>query len=154
MHDVMRRRILRKLEALPDDQLYQVLDFIEFLEAKYARERAAEPDGLQRFAERLEDRMRIRSLSPRAMSGTMKVIGKASRVWENLAGAGEGLISGIESSLEQRRSGRRAVEPEEGRDGEGAAGREGGYGQPRPMGGGAPRSPGNGSGGREEAAES
>lgn len=102
MHDVMRKRILRKLEALPDEQLYQVLDFIEFLEGKYAPEGAVEADGLQRFAERLEDRMRVRALNPRAMSGAMKVIGTAGRVWDNLAGASQGLLSGLESSLERR----------------------------------------------------
>lgn len=101
MHDVMRKRLLRKLEVLPDEQIYQVLDYIEFLEQKYARERAVEPDGLQRFAERLEDRMRVRALSPRAMSGAMKVIGTAGRVWDNLAGAGQGLLSGLESSFEK-----------------------------------------------------
>lgn len=101
MHDVMRKRLLRKLEALPDEQLYQVLDFIEFLEQKYARESAVEPDGLQRFAERLEDRMRVRALSPRTMSGAMKVIGTAGRVWDNLAGASQGLLAGLESSFER-----------------------------------------------------
>ena len=57
MHDVMRKRLWRKLEALPDEQLYQVLDFIEFLEAKYAPGKAPaaridyvelrDPDSLQ-----------------------------------------------------------------------------------------------------------
>jgi hypothetical protein len=104
MHDVMRKRLMRKLEALPEEQLYQVLDFIEFLESRYAAAKAVEPDGLQRFAERLEDRMRIRALAPRAMSGTMKVIGTAGRVWDNLAGAGQGLLTGIESGLDLLRS--------------------------------------------------
>jgi len=100
MHDVMRKRLMRKLEALPEEQLYQALDFIEFLEARYAAANAVEPDGLQRFAERLEDRMRVRSLAPRAMSGTMKVIGTAGRVWDNLAGVGQGLLTGLESGLD------------------------------------------------------
>jgi hypothetical protein len=100
MHDVMRKRLMRKLEALPEEQLYQVLDYIEFLESRYAAERAVEPDGLQRFAERLEDNMRIRALAPKAMSGTMKVIGTAGRIWDNLAGAGQGLLNGLESGLE------------------------------------------------------
>lgn len=104
MHDVMRKRLMRKLETLPDEQLYQVLDYIEFLESKYARARAVEPSGLQRFAERLEDRMRVRSLAPRAVSGTMKVIGTAGRVWDNLAGAGQGIMHGLESSLDRLRS--------------------------------------------------
>lgn len=106
MHDVMRRRLMRKLEALPDEQLYQVLDFIEFLEAKYAPGRAPEPTGLQRFAERLEDRMRLREVAPKAMSGTMKLIGTAGRFVDALAEAGQGVVEGLKSTT----SGRRAVE--------------------------------------------
>ena len=106
MHDVMRRRLMRKLEALPDEQLYQVLDFIEFLEAKYAPGRAPEPTGLQRFAERLEDRMRLREVAPKAMSGTMKLIGTAGRFVNALAEAGQGVVEGLKSTT----SGRRAVE--------------------------------------------
>lgn len=103
MHDVMHKRLMRKLEALPEEQLYQVLDYIEFLEARYAAGEKVEPDRLQRFAERLEDRMRIRSLAPRAMSGTMKVVGTAGRIWDNLAGAGQGILSGLESGLDALR---------------------------------------------------
>ncbi|MFS8637003.1 MAG: DUF2281 domain-containing protein [Gemmatimonadota bacterium] len=102
----MRRRLMRKLEALPDEQLYQVLDFIEFLEAKYAPGRAPEPTGLQRFAERLEDRMRLREVAPKAMSGTMKLIGTAGRFVNALAEAGQGVVEGLKSTT----SGRRAVE--------------------------------------------
>jgi hypothetical protein len=40
MHDILRERIWRKLQALPPEQVYQVLDYLEFLEAKYARDRA------------------------------------------------------------------------------------------------------------------
>ncbi len=32
MHEILRDRILRRLEALPEDRLYQVLDYVEFLE--------------------------------------------------------------------------------------------------------------------------
>ena len=34
MHDVLHNRILRKLESLPEEQSYQVLDDIEFLESR------------------------------------------------------------------------------------------------------------------------
>lgn len=105
MHDIMRKRLMRKLEALPDEKLYQVLDYIEFLESKYAERERIEPDPIQRFAERFEDRMRIRSLAPRAMSGTMKVIGTAGRVWDNLTGASQGLIEGIGSGIDSLRAG-------------------------------------------------
>ncbi len=66
MEDVTRKRIMRMLERLPEEQLYQVLDYIEFLEVKYARAAGREPDALQRFAERVEDQMRVRSIAPRA----------------------------------------------------------------------------------------
>lgn len=96
MHEVMRKRLWRKLESLPDEQLYQVLDFIEFLESKYAQRAAPEPSGLQRFAERLEDRMRVRAVAPWAMGGTMKLIGAAGKVLDNIAEAGQGVLEGLD----------------------------------------------------------
>lgn len=98
MHDVMRNRLWRKLETLPEERLYQVLDYIEFLESKYARRAAVEPSGLQRFAERFEDRMRARDLAPRAMAGTMKIFGTAGRVLDNLGEVGQEILDGISSS--------------------------------------------------------
>ena len=95
MEDVTRKRVLRKLESLPEEQLYQVLDYIEFLEAKYASAAARKPDPFQQFAERVEDQMRVRSLAPKAMRGTMKLMSTAGRVLDgvrelgrDIAGAG------------------------------------------------------------------
>src|SRR5690606_41280311 len=88
MLDIMRKRLWRKLEALPDEQLYQVLDFIEFLESKYAPGAAAEPGGLQRFAQRVEDRMRARAVSPRVMGGAMTPLGAARRGLDGIAQTG------------------------------------------------------------------
>ena len=36
MNQFLTDRVTRKLETLSDDRVYQVLDFIEFLESKYA----------------------------------------------------------------------------------------------------------------------
>ena len=36
MNDILRERMLRKLETLSEERAYQVLDYIEFLESKYA----------------------------------------------------------------------------------------------------------------------
>ena len=36
MNDILRDRLLRKLDLMPDDKLDQVLDYIEFLDSKYA----------------------------------------------------------------------------------------------------------------------
>lgn len=98
MHDVMRKRLWRKLEALPEDRLYQVLDFIEFLESKYAPGRAPEPPILQRFAERLEDGMRARSVAPRLMRGAVGLLGTAGRVLDGVADAGRGLLRELDTA--------------------------------------------------------
>jgi|SRR5690606_35368370 len=92
MHDVMRKRLWRKLEALPEEQLYQVLDYIEFLEAKYAPGAASAPGGLQRFAERVEDRMRARALAPRVMGGTMTLLGAAGRLIDGITQTGKEIL--------------------------------------------------------------
>lgn len=95
MNDVTRDRIWRKLEALPDAQLYEVLDYIEFIEQKYAPGRAARPDGLQRFAERLEDGMRMRSVAPKIISGAVGVLGTARKMVRSVTDAGRDLLDGV-----------------------------------------------------------
>ena len=55
MHDILRQRLMRKIESLPEEQVYQILDYIEFLESKYGDDLAAEASGLQKFAEAMED---------------------------------------------------------------------------------------------------
>ena len=95
MHEIMKERIGRKLEALPPEQLYQVLDYIEFLEAKYAQAKARQPDALQRFAERLEDGMRIRSVAPKVISGTFGLLGSARRVLRTVSDAGRDMLADV-----------------------------------------------------------
>jgi hypothetical protein len=94
MHDILKERVSRKLDALPLDQVYQVLDYIEFLEARYAKERAAQPDALQKFAERVEDSLRMRSVAPKVISGTVGLLGTAHRVMRTVSDAGRGIIDG------------------------------------------------------------
>jgi hypothetical protein len=91
MNDITRERLWRKLQVLPDEQLYQVLDYIEFLESKYAKGKAPEPTGLQRFAERLEDRLRMRSLAPQYIRGAVGLFGTARKVME----AGREVVDGV-----------------------------------------------------------
>lgn len=93
MEDVTRKRIMRQLEALPDAQLYQVMDYIEFVMAKYAAAASRQPDAFQRFAERVEDQMRVRSLAPKAMKGTMKIMSTAGKVLEGVRDLGRDLGS-------------------------------------------------------------
>ena len=92
MHDILRERILRKLEALPEAQVYQVLDYIEFLEHRYAAQQSRKPDSIQLFAERLEDSMRMRNVAPKVISGTVGVLGTARKVVMGVTDAGRGII--------------------------------------------------------------
>ena len=92
MHDILRERIWRKLEVLPEQQLYEVLDYIEFLESKYAADRARRPDTFQRFAERLEDSMRMRSVAPKVITGTIGLFGTAQKVIRGVTDAGRDIL--------------------------------------------------------------
>ena len=92
MHDVLKERVWRRIQALPQEQVYQVLDYIEFLEAKYAREKAHEPDVLQKFAERVEDSLRMRSVAPKVISGTVGLLGSARRVMRTVSDAGRDIL--------------------------------------------------------------
>jgi hypothetical protein len=117
MHDILRDRILRKLEALPEERLYQVLDYIEFLESKYAPGRAGRADGLQRFAEKLEDSMRMRNVAPKVISGTVGAVGTARRVLLDVAGAGREIGRTIMGETPPGETRPAAVDRDEGRGG-------------------------------------
>jgi hypothetical protein len=91
MNDLLRQRILRRLEALPDERAYQILDFIEFLESKYA-ERAAPSGILAKITETVEDTWRAAKLPVSAISGTATVVDSASRIMKGLSAAGKAVV--------------------------------------------------------------
>ena len=95
MHDVLRARLLRKIESLPEDQIYQVLDYIEFLETKYTGDMAEETSGLQRFAERLEDRLRRKTVSPANIREAFQLIAAADRALSSVSQAGKQIMSDL-----------------------------------------------------------
>lgn len=92
MHDILRDRLIRTLEALPEAQLYQVLDYIEFLGSKYAQGPAKEPDALTRFAERFEDSMRMRNVAPKVIGGAIGLMGTARNVVRGVTDASKDLL--------------------------------------------------------------
>jgi len=100
MHDVLRQRLLRKIESLPDDKIYQALDFIEFLESKYAQAPAVEASGLQKFAETLEDKLRRKAVSPATIREAFQLISAADRVLSGVSSAGKQLLSELGEALE------------------------------------------------------
>lgn len=95
MHDVLRDRILRRLETLPEERLYQVLDYIEFVESKYAARQAPSPNVLQRFAEGVEDTLRAGNLSASTVAEAMGFMSKAMGVLSGVAAAGASVASDI-----------------------------------------------------------
>ena len=112
MHDVLRNRLLRKIESLPDRQIYQVLDYIEFLEAKYAEEEVErETSGLQRFAEKLEDGLRKRTVNPASIREAFQLIAAANRVVSNVSAKGQELLKNINGSGEREERRRDADRP-------------------------------------------
>jgi hypothetical protein len=95
MHDVLRQRLMRRIESLPDAQIYQVLDFIEFLESKYAKDLQVEATGLQKFAESLEDKMRKKAVSPSTIREAFQLIAAADRVLSDVSAAGKKILNDL-----------------------------------------------------------
>lgn len=95
MNDILRDRLLRKLDLLPDDKLNQVLDYIEFLDSKYAPRNAPAPSPLTRFAEGVESTLRAGKVSASAISGTMSIMNKAVGAITDVANAGKSVATGI-----------------------------------------------------------
>jgi len=91
MNDLLRQRILRRLETLPDDRAYQILDYIEFLESKYA-ERATPTGILAKITETMEDTMRAAKIPAKAISGTAGMVDSAGRLMRGLAAAGQAVV--------------------------------------------------------------
>ncbi|TVP76904.1 MAG: hypothetical protein EA352_04810 [Gemmatimonadales bacterium] len=96
MNDMLRRRILRRLETLPEEQLYQVLDYIEFLESRYNRGGVSDASGLQRLAERLEDGLRKRTVNPSNLREAFQVISAADRVLSSVSTAGRQILDELQ----------------------------------------------------------
>ena len=103
MHEALRQRILRKLETLPEARLYQVVDYIEFLESRYSE--SSFPDEasvLQRLAERLEDSLRNRTVSPSRLREAFQLISAADRVLGSLADVGREVFSDSGGGVAER----------------------------------------------------
>jgi hypothetical protein len=96
MHDVLRDRIWRHLEALPDERVYQVLDYIEFLSSKYARDGVSPPvSSLRAFGERLEDKLRVNRVGMSAIRGTLGLVGTADRMVSGVAQMGRSVLRDV-----------------------------------------------------------
>src|SRR5829696_5950636 len=102
MNQFLRDRILRKLDTISDERAYQVLDFVEFLESKYAERQNPSANVFQRFAETVEDKLRAGRVSAATISETMTLMNKAMGVLSGVAAAGKSVANdlvGAASSL-------------------------------------------------------
>ena len=95
MNQFLTDRVIRKLETLSDERVYHVLDYIEFLESKYAEQKAAPPGVFQRFAEGVEDTMRAGKVSATTVAETMTLLSKAMGVLSGVAAAGKSVASDL-----------------------------------------------------------
>ena len=96
MNDIFRERIIRRLEALPDDVGYQILDYIEFLEARHGTG-ARDPGALQKIAEGVQDTLRASRLPAAAVRGTMDVMDAASKLMRGVAAAGRAAVEELQN---------------------------------------------------------
>lgn len=91
MNENLKQRILRRLDPLSDERGYQILDYVEFLESKYA-ERAAPTNVFARMTETVEDVLRAGKLPVKAVSGTMGVMDSASKLMKGVAAAAQSVV--------------------------------------------------------------
>jgi hypothetical protein len=95
MNEHLRERINRKLDALTDERGYQVLDFVEFLESKYAERQTPQGNAFTRFTEAVEDRLRAGKVSAAAIAETMGLLNRAANVLNGAVAAGKSVASDI-----------------------------------------------------------
>ncbi len=98
MNEFLKKRLDRKLESLSDERVYQVLDYIEFLESKYGAKAAEAPTAFQKLAETVEDTLRAGRVSASAIRGTMDAMSSAGRMMSGLAAAGKSVVDQVAGS--------------------------------------------------------
>lgn len=101
MNPYLRDKLIQKLETLSDERGYQVLDYVEFLESRYADRAAAAAAGtnpLSRFADAVEERMRAGKVSASTIAETMGLMNRAMGVLNNAAAAGKSVANDLMSA--------------------------------------------------------
>jgi hypothetical protein len=93
MNEHLRDRILRKLETLSDERGYQVLDYVEFLESRYAEREVPSASTFTRFTEAIEDKLRAGKVSASAIAETMGFMNRAAAVLNNAVETGKSMAN-------------------------------------------------------------
>lgn len=100
MNPYLRDKLIQKLESLSDDRGYQILDYVEFLESKYAERAttATAANPLSRFADAVEERMRAGKVSATTIAETMGLMSRAMGVLNGAAAAGKSVANDLMSA--------------------------------------------------------
>ncbi|HKH82261.1 MAG TPA: hypothetical protein VKA25_01115 [Gemmatimonadales bacterium] len=99
MNDLLKQRIIRLLDAATDERGYQILDFVEFLDSKYA-ERSQADGILSKITATVENTMRAGKLPIQAITGTMGLMDSAAKVMKGLAAAGQAVVDEAVKAIE------------------------------------------------------
>jgi hypothetical protein len=98
MNEHLRARIIRMLDTLADERGYQVLDYVEFLESRYAERQASGATAFTRFTEAVEDRLRAGKVSATTIAEAMNLMNRASNVLNGALAAGRSVANDIVSA--------------------------------------------------------
>jgi hypothetical protein len=98
MNEHLRDRILRKLETLSDERGYQVLDYAEFLESRYAEKESPSANTFTRFTEAIEDNLRAGKVSASAIAETVGFMNRAAAVLNNAVETGKTMANELVST--------------------------------------------------------
>jgi hypothetical protein len=91
MNDLLKQRINRLIDAADDERGYQILDYLEFLESKYAVR--SRPDNFfAKITATVENTMRAGKLPVQAITGTMTLMDSAAKVMKGLVAAGQAVV--------------------------------------------------------------
>ena len=98
MNEHLRERIMRKLDTLSDERGYQILDYVEFLESRYAERQASGGTAFTRFTEAVEDRLRAGKVSATTIAEAMNLMNRAAGVLNGALAAGRSVANDIVSA--------------------------------------------------------
>jgi len=95
MNEHLRDRILRKVEVLSDERGYQVLDYVEFLESRYAERQSPNANTFTRFTEAIEDKLRAGKVSASAIAETVGFMNRAANVLNSALETGKNMANDL-----------------------------------------------------------
>ncbi|MGH7616531.1 MAG: hypothetical protein ACREPM_04825, partial [Gemmatimonadaceae bacterium] len=86
------------LETMSDERGYQVLDYVEFLESRYAERESPTASTFTRFTEAIEDKLRASKVSANAIAETVGFMNRAANVLNSALETGKNMASDFVST--------------------------------------------------------